>query len=147
MSQEITQEYISVSGAAKRFGCSTTAVRQWIADGRVEAIRLGPKTIRILISSLDDLITEVLDSPTPNLAKHIPNRARRLAQSHGLVLTLDIGVFGLHICDLHGADCRARKVTDVDAQHGEHHELVFASQDIERVIAYLDNPFGPEQAA
>lgn len=56
---DTTQEYISVSKAAKRFGCSTDTVRRWIEENRDEAIRLGPKTIRINIASLDNLITKM----------------------------------------------------------------------------------------
>ncbi|PQP24137.1 excisionase family DNA-binding protein [Rhodococcus opacus] len=52
-----TQEYASVSATAKKYGVSTDTVRRWIEDDRVEAIRLGPKTVRIKIASLEALIT------------------------------------------------------------------------------------------
>jgi len=43
---------LSIQQAASLFGLSDKTIRRWIADGRVKAVRLGARTIRIDRDSL-----------------------------------------------------------------------------------------------
>lgn len=45
---------VSLTEAAETLGVSTKTVRRYIADGDLDAVRLGRKLIRIKVDSLDD---------------------------------------------------------------------------------------------
>lgn len=44
---------LSMDDAARRYGVSTKTVRRWIASGQINAIRVGPRLIRIDADELD----------------------------------------------------------------------------------------------
>lgn len=48
-------ELISINEAANRFAVTPRTIRQWIADGKIEAYRLGGRVIRIDVHSLYSL--------------------------------------------------------------------------------------------
>ncbi|CAN5516315.1 hypothetical protein BH10ACT6_BH10ACT6_01260 [soil metagenome] len=45
-------EYGTVQDAANRFQVSTRTVRNWIAAGTIDAVRVGPKLIRVDLNTL-----------------------------------------------------------------------------------------------
>lgn len=53
---KIPRRLISLTEAADALGVSTKTVRRYIAAGDLDAVRLGRRTIRIRIESLDKLI-------------------------------------------------------------------------------------------
>lgn len=53
---KIPRKLISLTEAADALGVSTKTVRRYIAAGDLDAVRLGRRTIRIRIESLDKLI-------------------------------------------------------------------------------------------
>ncbi|RAL31167.1 hypothetical protein [Rhodococcus sp. AQ5-07] len=55
------QLYISAASAAVRYDVSEQLIRRVIASGNVEVIRIGTKTIRINISSLERAFTKLND--------------------------------------------------------------------------------------
>lgn len=61
MSQTISvgQLYISAAGAAVRYDVSEQLIRRVIASGDVEVIRIGSKSIRINIESLERAFTRL----------------------------------------------------------------------------------------
>lgn len=46
------EEYLRVEDVAKRLKVTRQAVYNWIADGRLKAVRVAGKTMRIPVSSL-----------------------------------------------------------------------------------------------
>ncbi len=52
-------KYISIAEVADLFGVSERTVRNWISEEKLEAIKVGPRVIRILESSLDLLCEPV----------------------------------------------------------------------------------------
>jgi excisionase family DNA binding protein len=53
---KIPRRLISLTEAADALGVSTKTVRRYIAAGDLDAVRLGRRTIRIRLESLDKLI-------------------------------------------------------------------------------------------
>lgn len=51
-----THQLISLADAALTLAVSTKTVRRYIAAGRLEAVRLGNKTLRIKTTSIEQLI-------------------------------------------------------------------------------------------
>ena len=49
---------ITLAAAAEALAVSTKTVRRYIAAGELEAVRLGRRTIRVRVDSLDRLIDE-----------------------------------------------------------------------------------------
>jgi len=50
---------LSVGGTAEELGVSENTVRNWIAQGKLPAIRIGERIIRIRVADLAALITRV----------------------------------------------------------------------------------------
>ena len=53
MSVSGSSRLISLAEAATYYGVSTKTVRRWIADGRIEGYRVGPRLLRVRMDSLD----------------------------------------------------------------------------------------------
>ena len=56
MTATITRRLVSLTDAADALAVSTRTIRRYIADGQLEAVRLGRKTIRIKIDSIERFI-------------------------------------------------------------------------------------------
>ena len=56
MAATITRQLVSLTDAADLLAVSTKTVRRYIADGHLEAVRLGRKTLRIKVDSIDRFI-------------------------------------------------------------------------------------------
>lgn len=56
MATTITRQLVSLAEAADSLAVSTRTVRRYIADGQLEAVRLGRKTLRIKIDSIERFI-------------------------------------------------------------------------------------------
>ena len=52
-------ELLTVTEAADRLRCTTRFVRMLIADGRLPALRLGQRAIRLRLDDVDHLLTPV----------------------------------------------------------------------------------------
>jgi len=50
---------LSVKGSAETFGVSENTIRNWIAQGKLPAVRIGERIIRIRPADLAALITPV----------------------------------------------------------------------------------------
>jgi len=51
--------WLSIRDISERLGCSEKTVRNFVADGRLEAVRFGPRMLRIDASELDRLATPI----------------------------------------------------------------------------------------
>ena len=56
MTTTINHKLVSLSDAAEALAVSTRSVRRYIADGQLDAVRLGRKTLPIKIDSIERLI-------------------------------------------------------------------------------------------
>jgi excisionase family DNA binding protein len=56
MAATITRKLVSLADAADALAVSTRTVRRYIADGQLEAVRLGRKTLRIKVDSIERFI-------------------------------------------------------------------------------------------
>ena len=56
MPATITRRLVSLNVAADALAVSTRTVRRYIAEGQLEAVRLGRKTIRIKVDSIERFI-------------------------------------------------------------------------------------------
>lgn len=56
MAATITRRLVSLTDAADALAVSTRTVRRYIADGQLEAVRLGRKTLRIKVDSIERFI-------------------------------------------------------------------------------------------
>jgi excisionase family DNA binding protein len=56
MAATITRRLVSLADAADALSVSTRTVRRYIADGQLEAVRLGRKTLRIKVHSIERFI-------------------------------------------------------------------------------------------
>ena len=56
MAATITRKLVSLTDAAEILAVSTKTVRRYIADGHLEAVRLGRKTLRIKLDSIERFI-------------------------------------------------------------------------------------------
>jgi excisionase family DNA binding protein len=52
----ITRRLVSIGDAADALAVSTRTVRRYISDGQLEAVRLGRKTLRIKVDSVERFI-------------------------------------------------------------------------------------------
>lgn len=53
---EVQRRYVPLEEAAAFYGCSTRTIRRRIADGDLEAVRIGnSRTLRVSIESLEAL--------------------------------------------------------------------------------------------
>ena len=52
MTSTLTRRLVSLAEAADALAVSTRTVRRYIADGQLDAVRLGRKTLRIKLDSL-----------------------------------------------------------------------------------------------
>ena len=53
MAATITRRLVSLADAADALAVSTRTVRRYIADGQLDAVRLGRKTLRIKLDSIE----------------------------------------------------------------------------------------------
>jgi excisionase family DNA binding protein len=51
-----TRRLVSIGDAADTLAVSTRTVRRYISDGQLEAVRLGRKTLRIKVDSIERFI-------------------------------------------------------------------------------------------
>lgn len=56
MATTITRRLVSLAEAADALAVSTRTARRYIAEGYLEAVRLGRKTLRIKVDSIDRFI-------------------------------------------------------------------------------------------
>lgn len=56
MPATITRKLISITDAADALADSTRTIRRYIAEGQLDAVRLGRKTLRIKLDSIERLI-------------------------------------------------------------------------------------------
>ena len=54
MAQAVKRRYLSMSEFAEYWGCNERTVRRMIADGKLKAVRLGDRMIRIDIEALEN---------------------------------------------------------------------------------------------
>lgn len=52
-------EMISVTEAAERLGVNYRTIRRWIAAGRIDAVRVGPRLLKIDAAQLDRVMSPV----------------------------------------------------------------------------------------
>jgi len=53
------ETYLTVKEVARRLGVTRQSVYNWIADGRLKAVRVGGTAVRIAESSLSELIQPI----------------------------------------------------------------------------------------
>jgi excisionase family DNA binding protein len=51
----MTEKYLPPKEAAERYGVSLKTIQRWIAEGRIEAYRFGPRLVRIKPESIESL--------------------------------------------------------------------------------------------
>lgn len=56
MAATISRRLVSLADAADALAVSTRTVRRYIADGQLDAVRLGRKTLRIKVESIERFI-------------------------------------------------------------------------------------------
>lgn len=56
MPATISRRLVSIGDAADALAVSTRTVRRYISDGQLEAVRLGRKTLRIKVDSIERFI-------------------------------------------------------------------------------------------
>ncbi len=56
MTATISRRLVSLTDAADALAVSTRTVRRYIADGQLDAVRLGRKTLRIKVESIERFI-------------------------------------------------------------------------------------------
>lgn len=56
MTATISHRLVSLADAADALAVSTRTVRRYIADGQLQAVRLGRKTLRIKVDSIERFI-------------------------------------------------------------------------------------------
>ena len=56
MAATIIRRLVSLTDAADALAVSTRTVRRYIADGQLDAVRLGRKTLRIKVDSIERFI-------------------------------------------------------------------------------------------
>lgn len=56
MATPITRRLVSLTDAAEILAVSTKTVRRYIADGHLDAARLGRKTLRVKVESIERFI-------------------------------------------------------------------------------------------
>ena len=54
-----TPEMISLTDAAQRLGVNYRTIRRWIAAGRIDAVRVGPRLLKIDAAQLDRVMSPV----------------------------------------------------------------------------------------
>lgn len=53
MSVSSSSRLVSLADAAEHYSVSVKTIRRWIADGRIEGYRVGPRLLRVRLDSLD----------------------------------------------------------------------------------------------
>lgn len=54
-----TPHLISLNDAADRLGVNYRTIRRWIAAGRIDAVRVGPRLLKIDAAQLDRVMSPV----------------------------------------------------------------------------------------
>lgn len=60
---EVLPRRASIQQVADHLGVCAKTVRRYIAEGRLEAVRLGPRLIRVERSSVEDLVKPIGNYP------------------------------------------------------------------------------------
>lgn len=61
---------LSPENAATGADCSVSQIHRWVAEGKIQAAKLGYRMTRIDGDSLADFLTSRLDAPRPPRGKH-----------------------------------------------------------------------------
>jgi len=56
MATTVTRHLVSIADTAEALAVSTRTVRRYIAGGQLEAVRLGRRTLRIKIESIEQFV-------------------------------------------------------------------------------------------
>lgn len=54
-----TPQLISLNDAAERLGVNYRTIRRWIAAGKMDAVRVGPRLLKIDAAQLDRVMSPV----------------------------------------------------------------------------------------
>jgi excisionase family DNA binding protein len=57
MAERKPNDQIGLREAAEYCDVSRTTIRRYIADGRLPAVRVGPKILRVRVADLDKILT------------------------------------------------------------------------------------------
>jgi len=57
MVANLSQRLVTLRDAADALAISTRTVRRYVSDGQLDAVRLGRKTLRIKVDSIERLIS------------------------------------------------------------------------------------------
>jgi excisionase family DNA binding protein len=52
-------ELIGIPEAAERCGVHYRTIRRWIASGQLDAVRVGPKLLKVNVSDLESMLSPV----------------------------------------------------------------------------------------
>ena len=55
----MNEEWMTIPETARHLGISEKSVRRWVDAGKINAVRVGPRMIRVEVASLDSLVTRV----------------------------------------------------------------------------------------
>lgn len=59
MTSQKSPLYVSPDDAGEMIGASGRTIRRWIAEGRLEAKRFGPRLIRVKVSDVEALGSDI----------------------------------------------------------------------------------------
>jgi excisionase family DNA binding protein len=52
------RQLLTVADTATRLGLREPTIRRWISDGRIKAIRIGTRSVRIPVEQIDELLAK-----------------------------------------------------------------------------------------
>lgn len=51
-----TPDFLTTREVAQRYGVHPATVRRWVSDGRLPAVRVGPRQLRIRVADLAQVV-------------------------------------------------------------------------------------------
>lgn len=106
------REFCTVTEAARVLDVSRTTVWRWIAEGRLPALRLGGRTIRIRKPDVEKMLRPArvrLADPGDIWANYDPERARQaFRQARGILAGIDREKFLRDMHEARGQDSKGR---------------------------------------